>query len=110
MPYDPVSVGPMPDSRPAPERRARALMGLVAASALAYPLLVCAVQLFFAQLLTVDVGAIVLWLVVAVLCSVALVAAVRWGAARRVRSPWLMFGLVPPALYELWLIWPLLRG
>src|SRR3954453_14448466 len=52
----------MPDSRPTPERRARALMGVVAASALAYPLLVCAVQLVFAQLLTVDVAAIVGWL------------------------------------------------
>jgi hypothetical protein len=81
-------------------------MGVVAASAMAYPLLVCAVQLVFAQLLTVDVGAIVLWLGVGVLCSVALVAAVRWGAARRVRSPWLLLGLAPPAFYELWLVWP----
>ncbi len=96
----------MADSRPAPERRARALMGVVAASALAYPLLVCAVQLVFAQLLTVDVGAIVLWLGAAVVCSVALVAAVRWGAGRRVRSPWLLLGLVPPMLFELWLVWP----
>jgi hypothetical protein len=96
----------MADSRPAPERRARALMGVVAASAMAYPLLVCAVQLVFAQVLTVDVSAIVLWLAVGVLCSVALVGAVRWGAARRVRSPWLLLGLLPPALYELWLVWP----
>jgi hypothetical protein len=96
----------MADSGREPERRARALMGLVAASALAYPLLVCAVQLVFAQLLTVDVGAIVLWLTVGVVCSVALVAAVRWGAARRVRSPWLLAGLVPPVLFELWLLWP----
>ena len=51
----------MADSRPEAERRARALMGVVAASALTYPLVVCAVQLVFAQLLTVDVGAIVLW-------------------------------------------------
>jgi hypothetical protein len=96
----------MPDSPPAPQRRARALMGVVAASAMAYPLLMCAVQLVFAQLLTVDVVAMVLWLVVGVVCSVALVASVRWGAARRVRSPWLLLGLAPPALYELWLVWP----
>jgi hypothetical protein len=96
----------MADSTPAPERRARALMGVVAASALAYPLLVSAIQLVFAQLLTVDVAAIVLWLAVGVVCSVALVAAVRWGAARRVLSPWLLLGLVPPALFELWLVWP----
>ena len=51
-----VSVAAMADSRPGPERRARALMGVVAASALVYPLLVCAVQLVFAQLLTVDVA------------------------------------------------------
>jgi hypothetical protein len=96
----------MADSRPAPERRARVLMGVVAASAMAYPLLVCAVELLFAQVLTVDVRAIVLWLTVGVLCSIALVGAVRWGAARRVRSPWLLLGLLPPALYELWLVWP----
>jgi hypothetical protein len=100
----------MADSRPAPERRARALMGVVAASALAYPLLMCAVQLVFAQLLTVDVGAVVRWLSLAVLCSVAFVAAVRWGAARRVRSPWLLLGLAPPVLYELWLTWPQLTS
>jgi len=81
-------------------------MGVVAASALVYPLLVCAVQLVVAQLLTIDVAAIVLWLGLGVLCSVALVAAVRWGAARRVRSPWLLLGLLPPALFELWLVWP----
>jgi hypothetical protein len=85
-------------------------MGVVAASALVYPLLACAVQLGFAQLLTVDVAAVVLWLVVAVVCSVALVAAVRWGAERRVRSPWLLLGLAPPAVYELWLVWPLLTA
>ena len=83
-------------------------MGLVAASALVYPLLVCAVQLVFAQLLTVDVAAIVLWLVIAVVCSVGLVAALRWGAERRVRSPWLLVGLAPPAVFELWVVWPLL--
>ncbi|SNR48524.1 hypothetical protein [Blastococcus mobilis] len=96
----------MADSRPAPERRVRALMGVVAASALAYPLLVCAIQLSFAQLVAVDVGAIVLWLTAGLVCSVGLVAAVRWGAARRVRSPWLLLGLMPPMLFELWLIWP----
>jgi hypothetical protein len=96
----------MPDTRPAPERRARALMGVVAASALAYPLLVCAVRLVFAQLLIVDVGAIVLWLGAGVVCNVGLVAAVRWGAGRRVRSPWLLLGLAPPVLFELWLVWP----
>jgi hypothetical protein len=96
----------MADSRARSERRARALMGVVAASALTYPLVVCAVQLVFAQLLTVDVGAIVLWLAVGVACSVAFVAAVRWGAARRVRSPWLLLGLAPPLLFELWLVWP----
>jgi hypothetical protein len=95
-------------SRPEPERRGRRLIGVVAASALAYPLVVCAVQLSLAQLLVVDVGAIVLWLSLALACSVALVAAVRWGAARRVRSPWLLVGLAPPVLFELWLVWPLL--
>jgi hypothetical protein len=98
----------MAESRPAPVRRARALMGVVAASALVYPLLMCAVQLVFAQLVTVDVGAVVGWLALAVLCSVALVAAVRWGADRRFLSPWLLLGLAPPAVYELWLTWPLL--
>ena len=96
----------MADSRPQSERRARALMGVVAASALTYPLVVCAVQLVFVQLLTVDVGAIVLWLAVGVACSVAFVAAVRWGAGRRMRSPWLLLGLAPPLLFELWLVWP----
>jgi hypothetical protein len=95
----------MADTRPQ-ERRARALMGVVAASALAYPLLVCAVQLVFAQLLAVDVRAVVLWLGAGVVFSVAFVAAVRWGAARRVRSPWLLLGLAPPVLFELWLLWP----
>ena len=81
-------------------------MGVVAASALAYPLLVCAVQLVLAQLLTVDAGAVVVWLAAGALCSVAVVAAVRWGAARRVRSPWLLLGLLPPVLFEFWLLWP----
>jgi hypothetical protein len=81
-------------------------MGLVAASALAYPLLVCAVQLGFAQLVRVDVPAVVFWLTAGVVCSVALVAVVRWGVERRVRSPWLLLGLAPPVLYEVWLLWP----
>jgi hypothetical protein len=85
-------------------------MGVVAASALAYPLLVCAVELAFAQLLTVDVAAIVGWLTLALLCSVALVAAVRWGAARRILSAWLLVGLLPPAAFELWLVWPQLAA
>jgi len=85
-------------------------MGVVAASALAYPLLVCAVELVVAQLLTADVAAIVGWLALGLLCSVGFVAAVRWGAARRVLSPWLFLGLAPPVLYELWLTWPLLTA
>jgi len=85
-------------------------MGVVAASALAYPLLVCAVQLVVAQLFTADVAAVVLWLGVGVVCSVAAVAALRWGAARPVLSPWLLLGLAPPALFELWLVWPRLAA
>jgi hypothetical protein len=85
-------------------------MGVVAASALAYPLLLCAVELVFAQLLTADVAAVVGWLGLGLVCSVAFVAAVRWGAARQVRSPWLLLGLAPPALFELWLTWPLLMA
>ena len=85
-------------------------MGVVAASALAYPLLVCAVELVVAQLLTADVAAIVGWLALGLLCSVGFVAAVRWGAARRVLSPWLFLGLAPPVLYEIWLTWPLLTA
>ncbi|MGY1738069.1 MULTISPECIES: hypothetical protein [unclassified Geodermatophilus] len=94
----------------AQERLGRALIGVVAASGLVYPLLLCAVQLVLAQLFVVDVAATALWLAVALTCSVALVAAVRWGAARRVRSPWLLLGLVPPVLYEAWVLWPLLAG
>ena len=94
----------------AQRRFVRALMGVVAASAFAYPLLLCAVELVFAQLLDVDVGAVVLWLLLAVVCSVALVAAVRWGAFRQVRSLWLLLGLAPPAVYELWLVWPQLTS
>jgi hypothetical protein len=94
----------------AQERFVRALMGVVAASALVYPLLLCAVQLVFAQLLDVDVVQIVLWLGAGMVCSVALVGALRWGAARRVVSPWLLAGLLLPAGYELWLLWPQLTG
>jgi hypothetical protein len=96
----------MSDSQPAAERRGRALIGVVVASALVYPLLVCAVQLVVAQLLRDDAAAVVGWLLLSVLCCVAVVAAVRWGAARRVRSRWLLVGLLPPALFELWLVWP----
>ena len=85
-------------------------MGVVAASALAYPLMLCAVELVVAQLLTADVTAVVGWLVLGLVCSVAFVAAVRWGAARPVRSRWLLLGLAPPALFELWLTWPLLMA
>ncbi len=92
------------------ERTGRALIGVVAATGLVYPLLLCAVQLVLVQLFVVDVGATVLWLGLALVCSVALVAAVRWGAARPVRSPWLLVGLVPPVLYEVWVLWPLLTG
>jgi hypothetical protein len=91
------------------QRFGRLLIGVVAASAFAYPLLFCALQLAFAQLaVRVDVAATALWLTVAVLCCVALVAALRWGAARRIRSYWLLLGLAPPAVYEAWLLWPLL--
>lgn len=99
----------MPHS-PAQRRFVRAVIGIVGASGLVYPLVLCAVELVFAELLAVDVVAIVLWLLLAVGCSVALVGALRWGAARRIRSPWLLAGLVPPAVYQLWLIWPVLTG
>jgi hypothetical protein len=98
------------DSTPDAQRRGRNLIGIVAASALVNALLLCAVQLVFAQLLAVDAAGIALWLVLGVLCSVALVAAVRWGAERRVRSPWLLVGLAPPAFFELWLVWPALTA
>ena len=94
----------------AQQRFVRALMGVVGASGLVYPLLLCAVQLVFVQLLHVDVVAIVLWLAAAVFCSVGLVAALRWAAARRIRSYWLLLGLAPPAAYELWLVWPQLTA
>ena len=96
--------GPRDDA--AQERFLRALLGVLAASALAYPLLLCAVRLGFAQLLGVDLIAVAGWLTAGVLCSIALVAAVRWGAARPVRSPWLLIGLLPPVVYEIWLLEP----
>lgn len=99
----------MPDPTSAPQRRLRPLLGVVAASALAYPLLLCAVELVFAQLFVVHVGAVVGWGSLGVLCSVGVVAVVRWGAGRPVRSRWLLVGLLPPVLYELWLCWPLLH-
>jgi hypothetical protein len=94
----------------AQRRYVRALMGIVAASACVYPLLLCGIELGFAQLLRTDVLAVVLWLILAVACSVALVGALRWGAARRVISLWLLLGLLPPAVYELWLAWPQLTS
>ena len=91
----------------AQQRFGRLLIGVVAASALVYPLLFCALELAFAQLaVDVDVAATALWLTVAVVCSVAVVGVLRWGAARRIRSYWLLLGLAPPAAYELWLVWP----
>jgi hypothetical protein len=101
--------GPM-QGETAQRRYVRALMGVVAASACFYPLLLSAVELGFAQLLRADAVAVTLWLLLAVACSVALVGAVRWGAARRVLSLWLLLGLVPPAAYELWLVWPQLTS
>ena len=100
----------MVETPPAAARRARALMGTVAASALIYPVLICALRLTIVQLIVVDVAGVVLWLGLGVVCSVAAVAAVRWGAARRVRSPWLLAGLLPPVLFELWLVWPRLAA
>jgi hypothetical protein len=85
-------------------------MGVVAASALVYLVLICAVRLLIVQLFVADAAAIVVWLGLGALCSVAVVAAVRWGAAWRVRSPWLLLGLAPPALFELWLVWPQVAG
>jgi hypothetical protein len=99
-----------PRDEAAQQRLLRALLGVLGASALAYPLLLCAIELGFAQLLRADVAAVVLWLAVALACSVAAVASVRWGAARPVLSPWLLLGLLPPVLYELWLLEPLLTS
>ncbi|SFT46841.1 hypothetical protein SAMN05660657_01005 [Geodermatophilus amargosae] len=103
-------MGEVQEQPAAQERFGRALIGVVAASGLVYPLLLCAVQLVLTQLFVVDVAATALWLAVALVCSVALVAAVRWGASRRVLSPWLLAGLAPPVLYEAWVLWPLLAG
>jgi hypothetical protein len=97
-------------ARTAQERHLRALLGVVGASALVYPMVVCAVQVAFNQLLAPDVPSVVVWLSIGVLCSVALVGALRWGAGRRVRSAWLLAGLAIPAAFELWLVWPLLTG
>ena len=94
----------------APERRARPLIGVVAASALVYPLLLCAVELGWTQLVDPDATRIVVWTGLAVVCSTGVVAVLRWAAGRRVASLWLLAGLVPPLLYELWLCWPLLTG
>ena len=84
------------------------LVGIVGASGLVYPMLLSAVQLVIAQFLAPDGGAVALWLGLGVASSVGLVATVRWTAGRRVLSPWLLTGLLPPALYELWLVWPAL--
>jgi hypothetical protein len=95
----------------AQQRLGRLLIGVVAASAFAYPLLLSALKLAFAQLdVDIDVAATVLWLTVAVVCSVALIGALRWGAARPILSYWLLLGLAPPAVYELWLLWPQLTA
>ena len=90
--------------------RTRALTGVVLASALVYPLLVCAVQVAFAQFFTGDAAAAIGWGAAVVVLCVAVVAVIRWSTGRRVRSPWLLVGLVPPELFELWLAWPLLTG
>ncbi|SDP64525.1 hypothetical protein SAMN05660199_04482 [Klenkia soli] len=90
--------------------RTRALTGVVLASALVYPLLVCAVQVAFAQFFTGDTTAAIGWGTAVVVLCLAVVAVIRWSTGRRVRSPWLLVGLVPPALFELWLAWPLLTG
>jgi hypothetical protein len=92
------------------QRQVRALVGLLAATALVYPLLLCALRLTFAQLLLVDVGGTLVWLSAGVACSVAAVAALRWGVDRPVRSRWLLTGLLPPLAFEAWLLWPLLIG
>jgi hypothetical protein len=92
------------------QRQVRALVGLLAATALVYPLLLCAVRLTFAQLLVVDLGATLLWLAAGAACSVAAVAALRWGVDRPVCSPWLLTGLLLPVAFEAWLLWPLLVG
>ncbi len=87
-------------------RRTRSLTGVMGATALVYPLLFCAVQLAVAQLVTGDLLDAVLWGLLTVLLSAGVVAVVRWSSGRRVPSPWLLVGLVPPLLLELWLSWP----
>ncbi|SCX46356.1 hypothetical protein SAMN03159343_1787 [Klenkia marina] len=90
--------------------RTRALTGVVLATALVYPLLVCAVQVALAQFFTDDVPAALGWGAAGAGLCVAVVAVDRWSTGRRVVSPWLLAGLVPPVLFELWLAWPLLTG
>lgn len=92
------------------QRQVRALVGLLGATALVYPLLLCAVQVTFAQLVVVDLPGAALWLAGGAACSVAAVAALRWGADRPVRSAWLLIGLLPPAVFEGWLLWPSITG
>ena len=58
----------------------------------------------------VDLRGTLLWLTAGAACSVAAVAALRWGVDRPVRSPWLLSGLLPPVAFEAWLLWPLLVG
>lgn len=90
----------------AARERTRQLTGVVVASALVYPLLLCAVQLALAQYLTRDPVDALWWGGLAVLLCVAIAAVVRWSTGRRVTSPWLLLGLVPPGVFELWLAWP----
>ena len=90
--------------------RTRALTGVVVASALAYPLLVCAVRFAFAQFFARDAAGAVLYGALTVALCLAVAAVVRWSTRRRVASPWLLVALVPPAVFELWLAWPLLVG
>ena len=105
-----ISVAAVQEGPGYQQRQVRALLGLLAATALVYPLLLCAVRLTFAQLLVVDMGSSLLWLTAGAACSVAAVAALRWGVDRPVRSPWLLSGLLPPVAFEVWLLWPLLTG
>ncbi|SDY37647.1 hypothetical protein SAMN05660209_02755 [Geodermatophilus africanus] len=105
-----VSVAVVQEGSGQQQRQVRALVGLLGATALVYPLLLCAVRLTFAQLLAVDLRGTLLWLAAGAACSVAAVAALRWGVDRPVRSPWLLTGLLPPVGFEAWLLWPLLVG
>ena len=91
-------------------RQNRTLVGVVAASALVYPMLLCAVRLVFAQIIEPDPVAAVCWGTAGVASSVGVAAVVRWSVGSRVLSPWLLTGLVPPALFELYLYWPYLTG